>query len=110
MNYLYAHGTRECVSDEDTMNIYGVSSPPHACIPNYMHPMHFVPQLATGINHSQPLLITYCAFDSLIAIISMYQVAECMTRIWSVAMAYRCPICVKGIVYVPGVYWTSVGH
>ena len=83
---------------------------PHACIPNYMQPMHFVPQLATGINHSQPLLTTYCAFGSLLAVISMHQVVECMTRIWSVAMAYWCPICIEGIVYVPEVYWTSVGH
>jgi hypothetical protein len=29
-NHLYAHGTRECVHDEDTMDIQGVSSP-------YMH-------------------------------------------------------------------------
>ena len=40
----------------------------------------------------------------------MHQVVECMTRIWSVAMAYRCPICIEGIDYVSGVFWTSVGH
>ena len=72
--------------------------------------MHFVPQLATGINHSQPLFTTYGEFGSLLAVISMYQVVECMTRIWSVSMNYRCPMCIEGIVYAPGVYWTSVGQ
>ena len=63
-------------------------------------PQAFVSQLATGINHSQPILTKYCAFGSLLAVISVLQVVECMTRIWSVAMAYRCPICIEGIVYV----------
>jgi hypothetical protein len=31
LNSLYAHGTRECVSDQDTINIYGTSSP-HMCV------------------------------------------------------------------------------
>ena len=56
---------------------------------NYTHPRHIVPRLATDINHSQHLLTKYCAFDSLLAMVSTYQVlVECMTRIWRAAMAY----------------------
>ena len=110
MNSLYAHGTRECVSDHDSMTIYGLSPPHMRVCQTICPPMNFVPQFATAIIPSQPLLTTYCAFDSLLAVIFMYQVAECMTRIWRVAMAYLCPICIGDIVYVPGMYWTLVGH
>jgi hypothetical protein len=53
---------------------------PYACIPNKMHPMYIVPQLATGVSHSQLLPTTYCANGGSLAIISMSQVTGCMTR------------------------------
>ena len=53
---------------------HGVSSPPAACIPNNMHPMYNVPQLATTVSHSQPLPTKYFANGGSIAVISMSQV------------------------------------
>ena len=101
MNSLYAHDTRECVSDQDTMNIYGMSSPhmrvfQTTCTPDIVY-------------HNWPLALTtvsLCALGRLLAVISIYQVVECLARIWRVAMVYRCLICIEGIVNVPGVYWT----
>ena len=83
---------------------------PYACIPNKMHPMYIVPQLATGVSHSQLLPTTYCANGGSLAIISMSQVTGCMTRIWHVAMTYRCPTWFYGIPYVPVVYRTTLGQ
>ena len=52
MNSLYADGTRECVSDQDTMNIYGISSPrmrvyQTACTPGMLY-RNWPPELANS--------------------------------------------------------------
>ena len=60
----------------------------HKCVytklPNNMHPMYNVPQLAAIVSHSQPPLTKYFANGGSIAVISMSQVDECMAMIWHV--------------------------
>ena len=79
-----AHDTCECMGDPDTMNPCCIFTP-NAYIPNNMHPMYNVPQLATT-GHSQPLQTKYFANGGSLAITSMSQVTECMAMIWHAAM------------------------
>ena len=93
-NSLYAHGSCECVGDTRYDEYPWCIFTPDVCIPNNMHLMYDVPQLATTISQSQPLSTKYCAKSGSLAVISMSQRTECMAMIWHVAITYRCPTCI----------------